>query len=111
MSRRWPPPIEKPDKPLAAMTSAERAASLGRLRCAQRDDEVRRGRRRPKTMREVEIWHEALAARPRGSPVQSRIGSRMDEPRPRKRCRACDTAVCSRCGRWYSRPEPPDILA
>lgn len=63
MSRRRPQPIEEPDKSMDEMTSKERAAYLTRLRRAVRDDQVRRGARRPKTMREAEIWHEALAER------------------------------------------------
>jgi hypothetical protein len=45
------------------MTPAERTAHTAQLRRALRDDEVRRGARRPKTNREFEIWHEAQAAK------------------------------------------------
>jgi hypothetical protein len=49
-----------PPKPLAEMTPDERAAYAASLRRVLRDDEVRRGSRRPKSMREVEIWREAF---------------------------------------------------
>jgi hypothetical protein len=49
-----------PEKPLAEMTSSERAACAASLRRVLRDDEVRRGKRKPKTMREFEIWRESL---------------------------------------------------
>ena len=63
MSRRRPPPIEEPDKSAGEMTSAERAEYVRKLRRAVRDDEVRRGARAPRTMRETEIWHQAQAER------------------------------------------------
>jgi hypothetical protein len=53
----------KPSKPVAEMTPAERDAYTASLRRALRDGEVRRGRRPPKSMREVEIWHQALVAK------------------------------------------------
>jgi hypothetical protein len=45
------------------MTAAERAAYTASLRRALRDDEVRRGKRPPKTMRETEIRHQAQVAK------------------------------------------------
>ena len=45
------------------MIPEERAEHLRGLRRTLRDEQVRRGTRPPKTMREMEIWHEALAAR------------------------------------------------
>lgn len=53
--------MPKASKPVSEMTPAERAKYAAQLRRALRDDEVRRGRRAPKTMCEMEIWHEALA--------------------------------------------------
>ena len=63
MSRLRPPPMEEPDKPVSEMTPTERAAYARQIQRAMRDDEVRRGVRPPKTMREMEIWHEAQAER------------------------------------------------
>jgi hypothetical protein len=63
MSRRRPPPIEEPEKPLGEMTPTERAAYLAQVRRALRDDEVRRGARPPRSMREIEIWREGRAER------------------------------------------------
>jgi hypothetical protein len=45
------------------MTAAERQAHFRKLRRALRDHEVRRGVRRPNTMRETEIWREGEAER------------------------------------------------
>jgi hypothetical protein len=42
------------------MTPAERDAYTARLRRALRDDEIRRGSRPPKAMREMLIWREGL---------------------------------------------------
>jgi hypothetical protein len=56
------PELPGRDEPLAEMTADERAAYLTAVRRALRDDEVRRGKRRPKTMREFEIWQEGLRA-------------------------------------------------
>ncbi|MGH3295761.1 MAG: hypothetical protein ACRDP7_28575 [Trebonia sp.] len=61
--RTRPPELPKPEKLLTEMTPAELRAYTTQLRRALRDDEVRRGRRRPKTMREFQIWHEAQAAK------------------------------------------------
>ena len=60
-----PPPLELPEpgKPLVEMSSTERAAYTRKLRRALRDHEVRRGVRRPGTMREMEIWREGEADR------------------------------------------------
>jgi hypothetical protein len=53
----------EPSKPVTEMTPDERAAYTAQLRRALRDDEIRRGTRPPRSMREVEIWCETL---PRG---------------------------------------------
>jgi hypothetical protein len=63
MGRLRPLPIDKPDKPPAEMTPSELAAYMAKVRRTLRDDEVRRGARRPRTMREVEIWRQAQAER------------------------------------------------
>jgi len=55
------PEFPEPEKPVAEMTAAERAAYTAQLRRTLRDDQVRRGSRPPRSMREFEIWHEALA--------------------------------------------------
>jgi hypothetical protein len=52
------PDLPEPEKPLTEMTAAERNTYTARLGRALRDDEVRRGRRPPRSMREVEIWRE-----------------------------------------------------
>jgi single-strand DNA-binding protein len=52
MSRRRPPPMP-----------AEQTAYLRQLRRALRDDEIRRGKRRPRSMREMEIWRDGMAER------------------------------------------------
>jgi hypothetical protein len=62
MGRRRPPPIEEPDKPVGEMPPTELAAYAARLRRTLRDDEVRRGARRPRSAREFEIWTQARAA-------------------------------------------------
>jgi hypothetical protein len=54
------PELPKPSKPLTEMTAAELTAHTAQLRRALRDDEVRRGRRPPRSMREVEIWRATL---------------------------------------------------
>jgi hypothetical protein len=61
MSRRRPPPIEEQEKPLGEMTPAERAAYLAQVRRTLREDEIRRGARPPRSLREFEIWREAQA--------------------------------------------------
>jgi hypothetical protein len=58
-------------KPVTEMTAAERAAYTAQLRRAIRDDEVRRGRRPPRSMHEVEIWRATL-------PVGDAHSSRTD---------------------------------
>lgn len=68
MTRRLRPPprpleFPEPGKPLAEMTASEKAAYLRQLRRVLRDDEVRRGIRTPRTMREIEIWREGEAER------------------------------------------------
>ncbi len=55
--------LPEPSKPVAKMTDAERVAYLTAVRRALRDDEVRRGKRKPKTMRETEIFLQALGER------------------------------------------------
>lgn len=56
------PELPEPSKPVAEMTPAERNAYTASIRRTRRDDEVRRGRRPPRSMREVLAWHEALVA-------------------------------------------------
>lgn len=51
--------LPEPGKPVAEMTADERAAYVTALRQALRDDEVRRGKRKPRTMRETEIFLDA----------------------------------------------------
>jgi hypothetical protein len=63
VSRRRPPEIPEPSKPLTEMTPAELAAYRRLFLRAIRDDEVRRGARPPRTMREVDIWREGQAER------------------------------------------------
>lgn len=63
MGRRRLPQIPESDKPLSDMTPDELDAYRRQFRRALADDEVRRGVRRPKTMREAELWHAALAER------------------------------------------------
>ena len=56
MTRRRPPEfidIPPPEKPVREMTPAERDAYVRQLRRAVRDYDVRRGARRPQTMRET----------------------------------------------------------
>jgi hypothetical protein len=60
VSRRRPPPLPEPDKPVAEMTPTEHDDYVAKVRRAIRDDEVRRGARRPRTMREMEIRHQAI---------------------------------------------------
>jgi hypothetical protein len=61
--RRRPPELPEPEKPVGEMTSEERDEHVRELRRALRDEQVRRGTRPPKTMRETQIWHEALVAK------------------------------------------------
>lgn len=63
MGRRRPPETEDPPKPLSEMTRDELDAWRRRFFRTMRDDEIRRGTRRPRTIREVEIWREAQAER------------------------------------------------
>ena len=63
MTRRRPEPIEEPEKPFGEMTDGEKHAYLTKARRALHDDEVLRGSRPPRSMREVEIWREAQAAK------------------------------------------------
>jgi hypothetical protein len=63
MGRLPPLPIDKPEKPLADMTPDELAAYMAKVRRVLRDDEVRRGARPPRTVREVEIWRQAQVER------------------------------------------------
>lgn len=57
------PEFPEPPKPVTEMTAAERAEYTSRLRRTLRDDEVRRGARPPRSLREFEIWREALVAK------------------------------------------------
>jgi len=63
VSRRRAPEIPEPSKPLTEMTRDELDAYRRQFLRAIRDDEVRRGVRRPRTMREVEIMREGMAER------------------------------------------------
>jgi hypothetical protein len=63
VSRRRPPELPEPPKPLAQMTPAELDAYRRQFLRAVRDDEIRRGVRRPRTMREVDIMREGMAER------------------------------------------------
>jgi hypothetical protein len=81
MSRRRPPPMPDPGKPLEEMTTAERTAYFRQLRRTLRDDEVRRGARPPRSMREFEIWREAQAERDQR--VAARI-ARIDRRQARR---------------------------
>lgn len=56
------PEFPEPSKPIMEMTPEERLAYTKSLRRALRDDEVRRGTRPPKIMREMESWHQARVA-------------------------------------------------
>jgi hypothetical protein len=59
--------LPEPGKPVAEMTAAERAAYVTALRRALRDDEVRHGKRKPRTMRETEIFLQGLPGRMQGT--------------------------------------------
>jgi hypothetical protein len=61
--RRKPPEIEDPPKPLSEMTRGELDSWRRQFFRTMRDDEISRGTRRPRSMREVEIWREAQAER------------------------------------------------
>jgi hypothetical protein len=75
------PEFPEPSKPVAEMTAAERAAYTTALRRALRDDEVRRGRRPPRSMREVEIWRGGQAApTEQGAARIARAGRRQRRP-------------------------------
>jgi hypothetical protein len=56
------------------MTAAERSAYTAQLRRPLRDDDVRQGRRPPRSMREFEIWHEALTAKDERTAAQIAVG-------------------------------------
>ena len=62
-SRRRPPEIPEPPEPLTEMTPAELATWRRQFFRTIRDDEIRRGVRRPRTMREVEIMRQGNAER------------------------------------------------
>lgn len=63
MSRRRPPPLPEPDKPWDQMTDDEKRADMRRTHRVIKDDEVRRGARRPQTMREFDIAHQGRIER------------------------------------------------
>jgi hypothetical protein len=63
------------------MTAAERETHFRKLRRALRDDQVRRGSRAPRTMREMEIWREGDAERERWRAEQIAEAERRQEQR------------------------------
>lgn len=62
MTRR-PDDFPEPSKPVTEMTSAEKLQYARDLRRWLRDGEVRRGRKKPRTMRETEIFLEGAERR------------------------------------------------
>ena len=81
MTRRRPPEfidIPEPQTPVREMTPAERGAYVGQLRRAVRDYDVRRGARRPQTMREMEIVLAGFAER------EHRLTRRAERPERRQ---------------------------
>jgi len=60
MKRPDPP---QPDKPLAEMTPKELAVFRAKLRREIRDRQIATGMKKPKTMREMEIWTAARTER------------------------------------------------
>lgn len=63
MTRRRMPDFPEPDKPAAEMTPAEQSAYARAILRSIRDDQVRRGSKRPQTMREVELAHQGFVER------------------------------------------------
>jgi hypothetical protein len=63
VSRRRPPPLPELGKPWDQMTDEEKRADMRRALRVIRDDEVRRGARRPQTMREFDIAREGRVER------------------------------------------------
>jgi hypothetical protein len=81
MTRRRPEPIEEPEKPWEEMTDDEKRAYLARVQRGTRDGEVRRGRRPPRSMRETEIWHQALVAKDEQTAARIARAERMQQRR------------------------------
>lgn len=69
--RRGDPPSEW-GKSLTEMTAEERAAALRDVRRWLRDRSIRGGQKRPRTMRETEIWLEGVDRRSRSRRITSR---------------------------------------
>jgi hypothetical protein len=90
---RLPPlqmPGPEPDKPLAEMTAEERVAYLRKLRRWIRDNEVYRGARAPRTMREIELRRQGAAAR---EAMRAERIARAERRVERRRARAADAPV------------------
>jgi hypothetical protein len=64
-----------PVKPLAEMTSEEKQQYARDVRRWLRDGEIRRGRKRPRSMRETEIWLEGVERRHGGRQPQGNTPS------------------------------------
>lgn len=90
MTRLPPLPMPETDKPVREMTDAERAAYVSRVQRAIRDDEVYRGARRPRTMREVDLWRQGQAAR---EALRAANAERRRAWAERRRGRAADPPV------------------
>jgi hypothetical protein len=60
---------------LAEMTDEERAAALRDVRRWLRDGSIRGGQKRPRTMRETEIWLEGVERRSRARRISRRPGA------------------------------------
>jgi hypothetical protein len=69
--RRGDPPPEW-DKPVTEMTPEERAAAARDLRRWLRDRSIRGGQKRPRTMRETEIWLQGVERRSRSRRITAR---------------------------------------
>jgi hypothetical protein len=95
MGKRRPPPLPEPDKPLAEMTPAERDAYTRAVMRVIRDDEVRRGARRPRTMREIELAREGRAER------EERLARRIARAERRSSKRA-DAGIDPACAGWMT---------
>jgi hypothetical protein len=82
VTRRRPPPLPEPGKPWDQMTDDEKRADIRRALRVIRDDEVRRGARRPQTMREFDIAHQGRVER------DERLARRVARAELRKQRRA-----------------------